>query len=150
MAFMEQCREGVRDVGTPTLEAFFELFRDSEPHLRLVDSRGAQGKQLKWPLSRADSSSGHRFIAPRSSEQVPLELRMREIEETSVRVFETLAKRAELLVDSLTKSPAEFWKARRALLGRSSAFRSFRCSSNGAFRGVLGAAARCGPPSTPR
>ena len=37
MAFMEQCREGVRDVGTPTLEAFFELFRDSEPHLRLVD-----------------------------------------------------------------------------------------------------------------
>lgn len=35
---------------------------------------------------------------------------MREIEETSVRVFETLAKRAELLVDSLTKSSAEFWK----------------------------------------
>eukprot|EP00913_Durusdinium_trenchii_P029075 g27262.t1 len=31
-------------------------------------------------------------------------------DETSVRVFETLAKRAELLVDSLTKSSAEFWK----------------------------------------
>jgi len=35
---------------------------------------------------------------------------MREIEETSVRVFETLANRAQLLVDTLTKSPPEFWK----------------------------------------
>merc|ERR1719428_1037582 len=37
-------------------------------------------------------------------------VRMREIEETSVRVFETLANRAQLLVDTLTKSPPEFWK----------------------------------------
>lgn len=36
--------------------------------------------------------------------------RMREAEETSVRVFETLANRAQLLVDTLTKSPPEFWK----------------------------------------
>lgn len=40
----------------------------------------------------------------------PLQNRMREIEETSVRVFETLANRAQLLVDTLTKSPPEFWK----------------------------------------
>eukprot|EP00933_Yihiella_yeosuensis_P016990 TRINITY_DN14331_c0_g5_i1.p1 TRINITY_DN14331_c0_g5~~TRINITY_DN14331_c0_g5_i1.p1 ORF type:complete len:848 (+),score=176.39 TRINITY_DN14331_c0_g5_i1:57-2600(+) len=40
----------------------------------------------------------------------PIEQRMREVEETSVRVFETLATRAQLLVDTLTKSPPEFWK----------------------------------------
>jgi len=62
VAFMEQCREGVRD---------------------------ADGRQ---------------------NGAAPVEMRMREIEETSVKVFETLAKRAELLVDSLTKSPSEFWK----------------------------------------
>ncbi|CAE7353517.1 SPATA4 [Symbiodinium natans] len=69
VAFMEQCREGVRD---------------------------APGRDVHRDLNG--------IAAP------PLELRMREIEETSVRVFETLAKRAELLVDSLTKSPPEFWK----------------------------------------
>eukprot|EP00439_Symbiodinium_sp_Y106_P048232 s4639_g6.t1 len=69
VAFMEQCREGVRD---------------------------APGRDFHRDM--------HGLSAP------PLELRMREIEETSVRVFETLAKRAELLVDSLTKSPPEFWK----------------------------------------
>uniref|UniRef100_A0A7S2NP71 Uncharacterized protein n=1 Tax=Zooxanthella nutricula TaxID=1333877 RepID=A0A7S2NP71_9DINO len=36
--------------------------------------------------------------------------RLREIEETSVKVFETLANRAQLLVEPLTKSPPEFWK----------------------------------------
>mmetsp|Transcript_60295 Transcript_60295/g.134499 ORF Transcript_60295/g.134499 Transcript_60295/m.134499 type:complete len:556 (+) Transcript_60295:2-1669(+) len=69
VAFMEQCREGVRD---------------------------APGRDPHRDTSEAGAA--------------PLEFRMREIEETSVRVFETLAKRAELLVDSLTKSPPEFWK----------------------------------------
>jgi hypothetical protein len=40
----------------------------------------------------------------------PIEQKMREIEETSVKVFETLANRAQLLVDTLVKSPPEFWK----------------------------------------
>eukprot|EP00448_Togula_jolla_P017141 CAMPEP_0170586486 /NCGR_PEP_ID=MMETSP0224-20130122/9772_1 /TAXON_ID=285029 /ORGANISM="Togula jolla, Strain CCCM 725" /LENGTH=798 /DNA_ID=CAMNT_0010910039 /DNA_START=47 /DNA_END=2440 /DNA_ORIENTATION=+ len=31
-------------------------------------------------------------------------------EDTAVRVFETLAQRAQLLVDTMTKSPQEFWK----------------------------------------
>merc|ERR1719413_322469 len=42
--------------------------------------------------------------------QVQVGEKMREIEEFSVRVFETLATRAQLLVDTLTKSPPEFWK----------------------------------------
>eukprot|EP00931_Biecheleriopsis_adriatica_P105310 TRINITY_DN79873_c0_g1_i1.p1 TRINITY_DN79873_c0_g1~~TRINITY_DN79873_c0_g1_i1.p1 ORF type:complete len:851 (+),score=210.45 TRINITY_DN79873_c0_g1_i1:87-2639(+) len=69
VSFMEQCREGVRDV-----------------------------------VGRDSKGDGNRAPPP------PVEQRMREIEETSVRVFETLAKRAELLVESLTKSPPEFWK----------------------------------------
>lgn len=38
------------------------------------------------------------------------EQRLQEIEECSVKVFETLANRAQLLVDTLIKSPPEFWK----------------------------------------
>lgn len=36
--------------------------------------------------------------------------KQREIEEVAVRVFETVANRAQLLVDTLVKSPPEFWK----------------------------------------
>eukprot|EP00930_Biecheleria_cincta_P084568 TRINITY_DN74016_c0_g1_i1.p1 TRINITY_DN74016_c0_g1~~TRINITY_DN74016_c0_g1_i1.p1 ORF type:complete len:863 (-),score=192.32 TRINITY_DN74016_c0_g1_i1:128-2683(-) len=68
VAFMEQCREGVRDAG-----------RDA------TNRAASQGV-------------------------LPVEQRMREIEETSVKIFETLAGRANLLVDTLTKSPPEFWK----------------------------------------
>lgn len=42
--------------------------------------------------------------------QIPMEHTLRDVEETSVRVFETLANRAHLLVDTLTKSPPEYWK----------------------------------------
>jgi len=66
VAFMEQCREGIRDAG--------------------------------------------REAANRNGTPEEAEKRMREIEETSVKVFETLASRSQLLVDTLTKSPPEFWK----------------------------------------
>jgi len=65
-SFMEQCREGVPDLGFG----------------RMLDQT--------WQDQQARQ--------------------MREIEETSVHVLETLANRAQLLVDTLIKSPPEFWK----------------------------------------
>lgn len=84
----------------------FTILQESEEFSKMIDTK----KEDMVVSFMEQCREGVRDAGRQSSDAAPLELRMREIEETSVRVFETLAKRAELLVDSLTKSPAEFWK----------------------------------------
>ncbi|CAE7335034.1 unnamed protein product [Symbiodinium sp. CCMP2456] len=91
----------------------FSIIQESEEFSRMIDTKKedivvAFMEQCREGVRDAPGRDFHRDMNGLSAP--PLELRMREIEETSVRVFETLAKRAELLVDSLTKSPPEFWK----------------------------------------
>ncbi|CAE7035751.1 unnamed protein product [Symbiodinium sp. CCMP2592] len=91
----------------------FSIIQESEEFSRMIDTKKedivvAFMEQCREGVRDAPGRDFHRDVNGLSAP--PLELRMREIEETSVRVFETLAKRAELLVDSLTKSPPEFWK----------------------------------------
>lgn len=84
----------------------FTILQESEEFSKMIDTK----KEDMVVAFMEQCREGVRDAGRQSSDAAPIEQRMREIEDTSVRVFETLAKRAELLVDSLTKSPAEFWK----------------------------------------
>mmetsp|Transcript_28558 Transcript_28558/g.51719 ORF Transcript_28558/g.51719 Transcript_28558/m.51719 type:complete len:848 (-) Transcript_28558:59-2602(-) len=88
----------------------FTIVQESEELSKMIDTRREDiivsfMEQCREGIRDAGREAGNRNGTPEEAEK-----RMREIEETSVRVFETLASRAQLLVDTLTKSPPEFWK----------------------------------------
>lgn len=91
----------------------FSVVQDSEEFSKMIDPRKdivvSFMEQCREGIPDAGRDA-NRDLGNRSSPPPPLEQRMREVEDTSVRVFEALANRAQLLVDTLTKSPPEFWK----------------------------------------
>lgn len=87
------------------------IVQESEELSKMIDTRkDVVVSFMEQCREGVPDAPGRDFSRGDRTSALPLEHKMREIEETSVRVFETLANRAQLLVDTLTKSPPEFWK----------------------------------------
>lgn len=88
----------------------YSIVQESEELSKMIDTQKQDIVVSFMEQCREGVRDAGRDATNRGMSQVPLQQRMREIELTSVKIFETLADRAKLLVDTLTKSPPEFWK----------------------------------------
>jgi len=90
----------VADIMRPLV---LSILMESEELMKVIDTR--RDIVVSFMEHCRDGGAKAALASPQANETA-----RPEIEEIAVRVFETLANRAQLMVDTLVKSPQEFWK----------------------------------------